>query len=118
MEKIILICSSSHPEEPYEMRFTSNANSIKLRCYCPAGAQQMLCKHVLGVLDGKRDILFPTCDSALFDEAYKLLTEAGAVAYSGRMNQEIRKLERAFKAARTKLKATLCDTLRDGGLFS
>jgi len=118
MEKILLIRSSSHPDEPYQMRFTSDANSIKLRCYCPAGTEQMLCKHVLGLLDGKRDILFPTCDSALFDEAYKLLTDVGAVAYCGRMNTEIRELERAFKSARTKLKATLCDTLREGGSFS
>ena len=117
MEKILLICSSSHPEEPYQLRFTSDGKSIKLRCYCPAGAEQMLCKHVLGLLNGDRKILFPTCDSALFDEAYNLLDGAGAVAYCGRMNEEIRELERAFKSARTKLKAKLCDTLREGGSF-
>jgi len=118
MDKILLIRSSSHPEEPYQMRFTSDGNSVKLRCYCPAGTEEMLCKHVLGLLDGNRDILFPTCDSALFDEAYKLLTDAGAVAFCGRTIQEIRELERTFKAARTKLKATLCETLREGGAFS
>jgi hypothetical protein len=117
MEKILLIRRSSHPEEPYKMRFTADGNSIKLRCYCPAGAEQMLCKHVLGLLAGDRDILFPSCDAALFDEAYGLLDGAGAVAYSARMNTEIRELERAFKSARTKLKAKLCDTLREGGSF-
>ena len=117
MEKILLIRSSSHPEEPYQMRFTPNGKLVKLRCYCPAGAEQMLCKHVLGVLNRDREILFPTCDSALFDEAYNLLADAGAVAYCGRMNEEIRALERAFKAARTKLKAKLCDTLREGNSF-
>jgi len=117
MEKTLIIRSSSHPEEPYQMRFIANGNSVKLRCYCPAGTQQMLCKHVIGLLSGDRDILFPSCDSVLFDEAYGLLANAGAVAYCDRMNKEIRELERAFKAARTKLKATLCDTLRDGGSF-
>jgi len=33
------------------------------------------------------------------------------------MNEEIRELERAFKAARTKLKAKLCDSLREGRSF-
>ena len=117
METILLIRSSSHPDEPYEMRFSNEDDGVKLRCYCPAGREQTLCKHVIGLLEGNREILFHSTTAHLFDEIYTALETVGAVDYCQKMSREIKDLERAFRAARTALRERLCDTLRNGGSF-
>lgn len=116
--KTLLICSSSNPDEPYKMQFAIDGDRIKLRCYCPAGTQHMLCKHVISLLEGDRKIVFPTCDPALFDEARAVLAQIGAVEQCRQMTAQIAELEREFKKKRIELKEKLCDTLRDGGTFA
>jgi hypothetical protein len=118
MQKILLIRSNSNPEEPYRMLFEADGDGLKLRCYCPAGTQQMLCKHVIDLLAGDREILFPTCEPELFDEVLALAEKVGAVYYCQQMNLKIKELEREFKKNRSELKDKLCDTLREGGLFA
>lgn len=115
--KTLLIRSSSNPDEPYKMQFAIDGDRIKLRCYCPAGTNQMLCKHVISLLGGDRTILFPTCDPALFDEALAALIQIGADEHCRQMISEVAELEREYKRARIALKEKLCDTLRDGGTF-
>ena len=115
--KTLLIRSSSNPDEPYKMQFAIDSDRIRLRCYCPAGTNQMLCKHVIALLAGDRTILFHTCDPALFDEALAVLTQIGAVAHCRQMTARLAELEREFKKAKIELKEKLCDTLREGGSF-
>jgi uncharacterized Zn finger protein len=123
MEKIILIRSSSRPE-PYEMRFSPEGDDVKLRCYCPAGTEQMLCKHVIALVSSDRGILFNPSDDQLFDEALLLLKRVGATEYCRQMLTQIDKLEREFKKVkkqfdeqRRELKDELCSSLREGRRF-
>jgi len=115
--KTLLIRSSSNPDEPYKMQFAIDGDRIKLRCYCPAGTTQMLCKHVTSLLAGDRTILFPACDPALFDEALVVLTKIGAVDHCRQMTARLAELDREYKKAKIELKEKLCGTLRDGGSF-
>ena len=124
MEKVLFIQSSSHPEEPYKMHFSVEGESIRLRCYCPAGSEQMLCKHVIAVASGDRKILFHTTDPALFDEALLVLEKSGARKKCAEMLSAVAVIDREFKTIkkqfddrRRALKEDFCRCLRDGSSF-
>src|SRR5438552_4157621 len=102
-DTVLLIRSSSHPDEPYKMRFTALGDIIRLRCYCPAGAEQMLCKHVLSLLTGDREQIFDARQTALFDEAVAAAERMGAVKYCREMDNKIAEMKRLLDAARRQL---------------
>ncbi|SRR6266404_397868 len=118
MEEILLIRSSSHPDDPYKLHFgESDDGCMKLRCYCPAGVEQMLCKHVIGLLTGDRDLIFDAQQSSLFDDALALAERTGAAKHCREMEPKIKALKRQFEAARRELKDELCTRLREGRRF-
>lgn len=39
--------------EPYDITFSSEANTLKARCTCPAGENGLHCKHRIEIMRGK-----------------------------------------------------------------
>jgi len=121
METVFLIRSSSNPDEPYKLRVSnSDGLTLKLRCFCPAGVQQALCKHVLGLLSRKIEFLYADQVESL-DEVLAFLDRAGTLKRSSEMLAEIATLEAEFKVVkkeferkRSELRDSFCTTLREG----
>lgn len=121
METIFLIVSSSHPEEPYKLHFWNDGSTLKLRCFCPAGAEQMLCKHLLGLLARKTEFLFNSGQVEALDDILALLDRGGTLECNRQLLSAVAALEAEFKIVkkefekkRAELKSNFCTKLREG----
>ncbi|HMG72907.1 MAG TPA: SWIM zinc finger family protein [Pyrinomonadaceae bacterium] len=125
MQATLLIRSSSRPDDSYELHFEfANDDCLKLRCYCPAGKGQDLCKHVIALLSGNREFIFDARQDSVFDDALTVADRSGAVAHCREMLAELDRIEKDFKqrkkeyeAAKRELKNDLCERLREGKPF-
>ena len=107
------------------MQFSAEGEAVKLRCFCPAGSEQMLCKHLLAIFSGETEILYDRMQLEVFGELVGLLERAGAVEYHrimmaelAEIDHEFKRVKRKFDVKRRELKDELCSGLRDGRRFS
>ena len=109
MDITIFSKSSSHPESPYGVKFTSKNNRLQVHCSCPAGIHGQLCKHKTAFIIGDSKMLYEQSQRVLLNDVASIISTSSLKNDCFNFLQRKKEIEASQQALKKELKAIKSD---------